>query len=89
MLFMIVEHFKNGDAGPVYRRFRTDGRLTPAGVHYVSSWVSADLAHCYQVMEAPDRASLDRCERWADLVDFEVGPVITSAQALDAVVPRL
>ena len=90
MLFMIVEHFKNGDADPVYRRFRKDGRLTPAGVDYVSSWVSADLAHCYQVMEAPDRASLDRwLERWADLVDFEVVPVITSAEALDAVVLRL
>ena len=90
MLFMVVEHFKNGDALPIYRRFRDRGRLAPAQVTYVNSWVSADLAHCYQIMEAPDRASLDEwLGRWADLVDFEIVPVVTSAQALEAVSPRL
>jgi hypothetical protein len=32
MLFMVVEHFKNNDALPVYRRFRDSGRLAPEGV---------------------------------------------------------
>lgn len=34
MLFMVVEHFKNYDALPVYRRFRDRGRLAPEGVQY-------------------------------------------------------
>ena len=90
MLFMVVEHFKNGDALPVYRRFREQGRLAPAGVNYVGSWVACDLSRCFQLMEAPDRTLLDQwIARWADLVDFEVLPVITSAEAVATVTPRL
>jgi hypothetical protein len=89
MLFMVVEHFKNGDAVPVYRRFREQGRLAPAGVNYVGSWVTSDLTRCFQIMESPDRASLDQwIAQWADLVDFDVVPVITSAEAAAAVAPR-
>jgi len=54
--WMVVEHFRNGDAVPVYRRFRERGRMAPDGLHYVSSWVTADMTRCYQVMAAPDRA---------------------------------
>jgi hypothetical protein len=38
-LYMVIEHFKGGDAVPVYRRFRERGRLAPQGLSYVSSWV--------------------------------------------------
>jgi len=90
MLFMIVERFKNGDAIPVYRRFRDHGRLTPVDVTYVGSWVSADLSCCFQVMEAADRRALDDwMARWADLVDFDVVPVLTSAEAQALVASRL
>ena len=43
MLFMIIERFKNGDARPVYERYRDRGRLTPDGLSYVSSWVDTKL----------------------------------------------
>ena len=90
MLFMIIERFKNSDPVPVYRRFRDQGRMTPPGLTYVSSWVTADLTRCYQVMESPDPKLLEDCiERWADLVDFEVLPVMTSAEAVSTVGPRL
>lgn len=90
MLFMIVEHFRNGDALPVYRRFRDRGRLAPDGLTYVASWVTRDLKQCYQVMECPDRALLDAwMASWSDLVDFEVVPVVTSADAAAAVGDRL
>ena len=90
MLFMVIEHFKNGDAVPVYRRFREQGRLAPPGVHYVNSWVTSDLTRCFQIMDAPDRALLDQwLARWTDLVDFEVVPVVTSADAAASVAPRL
>lgn len=81
-LFMVLERFKNGDAAPVYRRFREHGRMAPEGLKYVSSWVTADLSTCYQVMETDDRALLDQwMSRWSDLVEFEVLPVITSQEA--------
>ena len=79
---MIIEHFRNGDPVPVYRRFREKGRLAPEGLNYVNSWVTPDLKTCYQVMETEDRALLDEwMANWADLVDFEVHPVITSPEA--------
>jgi hypothetical protein len=90
MLFMIIEHFKGGDPIPVYRRFRDRGRMAPDDLHYVNSWVTSDLSRCYQVMESPDRAQLEEwLQRWSDLVDFEVVPVITSSDAQAAVAARL
>ena len=86
MFFMIIEHYRNGDAKAVYERFRTRGRLAPEGLRYVNSWVTADLAHCYQVMECDDRALLDQwVAAWSDIVEFEVHPVVTSAEAAAAV----
>ena len=82
MIFMIVEHFRNGDAQPVYDRFRTRGRLAPGGLKYLGSWVTPDLTRCYQVMECDDRALLEEwMGAWQDIVEFEVHPVITSAEA--------
>jgi hypothetical protein len=86
MLFMIVEHFRGGEAEPVYQRFRVHGRLAPEGLHYIQSWTTEDLAHCYQLMECEDRRLLDQwLAAWADLVDFEVHPVVTSAEAANRV----
>ena len=86
MLFMIIEHFRDGDPRPVYARFRERGRMAPAGLTYVSSWVTDDFRRCYQVMETDDRALLDEwMSNWRDIVDFEIIPVVTSAQAAEAV----
>lgn len=88
MLFMIIERFHNGDAAPVYARFRERGRLAPEGLEYVASWVTRDFATCYQVMQCDDEALLaEWMSHWRDLVDFEVVPVMTSAEA-SAVVGR-
>jgi len=82
VLFMIVEHFRGGDPRPVYQRFRLHGRLAPEGLRYVTSWVTTDLTRCYQVMECEDSALLEIwLDAWRDIVDFEVHPVITSADA--------
>ena len=90
MLYMVLEHFRGGDAAPVYRRFRDRGRLAPEGLRYVSSWVTTDFRLCYQVMECDDPALLERwMDAWRDLVDFEVIPVVTSAEAAAAIAPRL
>ena len=90
MLYMIVETFRGGDAVPIYRRFRDRGRLAPDGLHYVSSWTSSDFRRCFQLMECEDRELLAQwISRWEDLVDFEIVPVMTSAEAADAIAPRL
>jgi hypothetical protein len=80
MLFMVVERFK--DTPAVYRRFRESGRMAPEGLQYVSSWVDETLSRCYQLMETDDRALLDEwMSHWSDLVEFDVDPVISSAEA--------
>jgi len=90
MQFVVVERFRGGDPVPVYRRFRDKGRLAPDGLHYVASWVSHDLTCCYQVMECEDRQLLDAwLAQWQDIVDFEVIPVMSSAEAAAKVAPRL
>ena len=90
MLFMVIERFRHGDALPVYRRFRDRGRMAPEGLRYVSSWVTEDLRLCYQVMECENRALLEEwMSHWSDLVEFEVIPVVTSAEAAATAAPRL
>jgi hypothetical protein len=90
ILYMVVEHHKNADAIPVYRRFSERGRLAPEGLVYISSWVDETLERCYQVMETKDRALLDQwMANWSDLVDFEVYPVMTSKEAAAKVAPLL
>jgi len=90
VLYMIVENFKNRDPVPVYRRFRDHGRLAPEGLLYVSSWVDEKLERCFQLMEASERELLDEwMANWSDLVDFEVYPVISSADAAQRVDTRL
>lgn len=86
---MIVENFK-GDPVPVYQRFRDQGRLAPEALQYIQSRVTEDLQRCYQIMECDDPALLQEwMDRWKDIVDFEVIPVITSSEAAAAMAPRL
>jgi hypothetical protein len=90
MLYMIVETFRGGDARPVYRRFRDQGRLAPDGLRYVASCVSVDFSRCYQIMECDDPGLLTQwTSRWDDLVAFEIFPVMTSADAVATIAPRL
>ena len=89
-LYMVIEHFRNKDATPVYRRFRDKGRMAPEGLAYVSSWVDEKLERCYQVMETDDRSLLDEwIDNWRDIVEFEVHEVITSKEAAERIAPRL
>ena len=90
MLYVILEHFKNEDAVPVYRRFRDRGRLAPEGLTYLSSWVDENFQRCFQIMETENRDLLDqRIANWSDLVDFEVYPVMSSQEAAEKIAPNL
>ena len=89
-LYMIIENFRDGAAVPVYRRFRDEGRLAPDGLRYVASWVTEDLRRCFQIMESDDPSLLaEWMARWEDLVEFEVIPVVTSAEAAASIAARL
>ena len=86
---MVLENFK-GNPAAVYRRFREQGRLAPEGLKYINSWVTSNLERCYQVMECDDPALLYAwIDRWKDIVDIEVVPVMTSAEAAAAIAPEL
>ena len=89
MLYMVVEHFRDGDPLPVYRRFRDRGRLAPDGLQYVSSWVDEKLATCFQLMETDDRDVLDQwMANWNDIVEFDVYAVMSSKDAAERVASR-
>ena len=82
MLFMVIEHFKNRDAAPVYKRFREQGRMAPEGLKYIDSWIETNFDKCFQLMECDDPELFQEwIANWQDLVDFEVIEVITSKQA--------
>lgn len=90
MLFMVIEHIRPGQAPAVYRRFRDQGRMAPEGAKYVSSWVDLEFRRCFQVMEAESEALLKEwTDNWNDLVEFEIVPVRTSAEAAQAIAPQL
>ena len=58
--------------------------MLPDGLRYVDSWVVDDVAmdRCFQLMEADDPALFDEwIARWSDLTEFEVYPVLSSAEA--------
>ena len=81
MLFMVIERFKTGDPKPIGERFRKRGRMLPEGVLYQTSWIDPIGGRCFQIMETPSLESLrEWTRRWDDLVDFEIVPVVTSAE---------
>src|SRR5262245_8787406 len=84
-LFFVLERFRPGRAAEVYRRFRDRGRLAPAGLRYVASWVDLPYERCFQVMATADERLLSHwTANWQDLVDFEITRVRTSAEAAAA-----
>jgi hypothetical protein len=89
MLYMVVETFREGAAPEIYRRAQVKGRLLPEGLGYVSSWVDLEFKRCFQLMETDDPSLFAGWIReWADLAEFEVVPVRTSAEAADVVRDR-
>ncbi len=82
MLYMVIERFKGGSPRPIYERLDALGRMMPEGLVYINSWISEDLTTCWQVMETESLDLLDEwISQWDDLVDFEVVPVMSSADA--------
>ena len=82
MLFMVIERFKNQDAKAVYKRFQEQGRMMPDGLKYIDSWVEASFNRCFQLMECDDPVLFQQwIAKWQDLMEFEIVPVVPSAEA--------
>jgi hypothetical protein len=80
---MVIETFTQG-ARPVYERARDQGRMLPEGLEYVDSWVETGLRRCFQLMETDDPALFERwTAQWDDLGEFEIVPVLGSAEAAE------
>lgn len=90
MLFMVIETFRDQAAKAVYRRFRDEGRLTPAGLEVVDRWVTADLRRCFQLMRGDDVTLFQKwIAEWADLVEFEIIPVAPGKEVAEALADQL
>ena len=42
MQFFVIERFRKQDGKAIYGRFRQRGRMTPEGLTFLDSWVTAD-----------------------------------------------
>jgi len=90
VLYMVVERFKDGKAPEIYRRVREQGRMIPDGLEYVSSWVDLEFKTCYQLMRTDDATLFEPwMNAWKGLIEFEIVPVRPSAEAAQAIAPRL
>ena len=88
MLFMVIERFKNRDAAAVYRRFRERGRMMPAGLEYVDSWVEPNYDRCFQLMSCEDPSLFQEwISHWQDLAEFEIVPVRASKEVREEFLP--
>lgn len=85
MQFMVIEYFRDQDARSIYDRLEERGRQLPDGLEFVQSWVTADLARCFQVMECTNVTLLQRwVARWSDLIEFEIVPVVAGGETRTA-----
>jgi len=89
MLYMVVEHFHEGAAPEIYQRVHEKGRMLPAGLEYISSWVALDFTTCYQLMRTEDPSLFAVwAENWKDLGSFDIVPVHTSVEAAQVIATR-
>jgi hypothetical protein len=85
MRFMVIETFLRGPE-PVYERAAERGRMLPDGLTYIDSWIDErGRDRCFQLMETDDPKLFESwIAAWSDLAEFEVVPVISSAEAAQA-----
>ena len=64
--------------------------MMPEGLEYISCWIDLGFRTCWQLMKTEDFALFDKwIANWRNLVDFEIVPVRTSAEASEIVGSKL
>ncbi len=77
MLFMVVFTFQTKDREAVVARFKETGGPPPEGVRMVGRWHDAGLHRGFVLAESNTLENVAKwCHRWADLIAFEVVPVL-------------
>jgi hypothetical protein len=91
MLFMVIEHFRDNDMIPVYRRFRDGGRALPEGLEYIDSWVEPNFARCFQLMRCDDpKLFQEWALQWRGTgLTLEITPVVPASETRELVAPYL
>ena len=91
MLFMIIEHFKDDDMLPIYKRLRDQGRMLPDGLKYIDSWIEPNFSRCFQLMETDDARLIQQWTlQWRGTgATFEIIPVVPSRDTRELVAPYL
>lgn len=90
MLFMVIEHYKQGKTKNIYRRFQEQGRMMPEGLQYLDSWISANLDRCFQLMECEDPLLFQEwILQWQDLAEFEIIPIVPSKETTEIITRSL
>jgi hypothetical protein len=91
VLFMIIEHFRDSDMVPIYKRVRDAGRALPDGLQYIDSWVEPSFSRCFQLMECDDLRLIQQWVlHWRGFgVTMEIVPVVPSTETRDVVAPYL
>ncbi|WP_245461481.1 DUF3303 family protein [Mesorhizobium sp. M6A.T.Ce.TU.002.03.1.1] len=63
----------------------TRGAVVPDALLVHHSWIAADMSRCFLLVEADDVTLLQRwVVEWADLVEFEIVPVATNKDIVEA-----
>jgi len=95
VLYIVIGRFRRGFGGRGNRPATVPTGEPPAsretdGLKFLGSWVEAGVRRCFQVVECEELAALQRwAAQWRYCVDFEVIPVIPSAEAVIALQPLL
>jgi hypothetical protein len=83
---MVIERYHEGKAKMLYQRYSEKGRMMPEGVQYINSWINEEVTVCYQLMESDSIEGMQQwISNWNDIVDFEIIPVISSAEAKEKI----
>ena len=82
MQFMVSFPLTHRDFKTRVSRFLETGAPPPEGVKLLHRWFTASHSQGFMLVETDDASHLFRwTSEWADLIDFQVEPVITDAEA--------
>jgi len=77
MLFMTIYKFKPEHRNATVNRFLETGGPPPDGVKMLGRWHASTMNGGYTLADADSPEAIARwCHQWADLLSFEVVPVM-------------
>lgn len=78
MKFMVTFPLTHRDYKERISRFLENGAPPPEGVKLLGRWFTASHSQGFMLVETDDANALFRyTSEWADLIDFEIHPVVT------------